>query len=58
MSSNISIQNRHYFTKREKKKELNDHYEFKDTGFDYTPEDQELTGKICMYMWVYSPGSG
>ena len=31
---------------REKNKELKDHYEFKNTGFDYTPEDQELTGKI------------
>ena len=25
---------------REKNKELKDHYELKDTGFDYTPEDQ------------------
>ena len=37
---------------REKNKELKDHYELKDAGFDYTPEDQELTGKIpeiCRY---------
>jgi hypothetical protein len=37
---------------REKNKELKDHYELKATGFDYTPEDQELTGKIpeiCRY---------
>ena len=31
---------------REKNKELKDHYELKDTGFDYTPEDQELIDKI------------
>jgi hypothetical protein len=37
---------------REKNKELKNHYELKDTGFDYTSEDQELTGKIpeiCRY---------
>ena len=37
---------------KEKNKELKDHYELKDTGFDYTPEDQELTCKIpeiCRY---------
>jgi hypothetical protein len=32
---------------REKNKELKDHYELKDAGFDYTPEDQELIGKIA-----------
>jgi hypothetical protein len=31
---------------REKNKELKDHYELKDAGFDYTPEDQELMNKI------------
>ena len=31
---------------REKNKACQDHYKLKDAGFDYTPEDQELTGKI------------
>ena len=31
---------------REKNKECQDHYNLKDAGFDYTPEDQKLTGKI------------
>ena len=31
---------------REKNKELKDHYELKDVGVDYTPEDQELIDKI------------
>ena len=37
---------------REKNKACQDHYKLKDAGFDYTPEDQELTGKmpaICVH---------
>lgn len=33
------------FIAKKKNKELQDHYELKDTGFDYTPEDQELIKK-------------